>query len=593
MAGNIEDTAVRGFNISNKLRTNYVFPCAGFIPFPETNGYAEYPDVPRDSTPRSSSSWTIEFSGFGTVYAAIPTFLGSLPPSRIDVVIPDQTQWPPTLWSQLDARDSVHVGNSRINSLGISTYLRDALQSWSNRVNNFADVYRGLPFGSTILLKNLSEDLGSLDFQTLPNDSIMEPGVFLSSEELGALWNYSGSDMPLAIPYTKLRHLKQLSSDVILVSVSYENREEGIMVFKSSKRNPARSYHEIKTLLALEPAETILGRPRYLVTIPSSGKVCGFLLTYYEGGNLSNILPQRRLSGTLTHRQQLSWAFDITASLIHIQKSPVKFYSDLRLDQLVLSRKPDGSETAVLLDFEQSRNIYNWAPPEIYYLEWISELGSRAYARTGDLPDDIVAKYRAILDSYLQARGVPVPLQSPGDCYDNAENGWYWPWLTSTPEEQDAGMVYMLGKALWCLFEGIGEADVILGRASVSDGQQRFPEFVRTPVEIQELIKRCTAGAREWIDGHIKIYRREGKVFPLGKTGLHGEPEGTFEETKQTITRFWRTEMQKAEAFVQARIRYDKNEADDGDLGLLHYLQRPTLQEVMLALERYRDRAPP
>ncbi|KAI0200642.1 hypothetical protein F4808DRAFT_470349 [Astrocystis sublimbata] len=591
MAGSMPDTVVKGFNIANKLRINYVFACAGFIPFPDTNGYAEYVDVPKISTLQSSSPWIIEYSGFGISYAAIPTFLGCLPPSRIDVVIPDQTQWPASLWSQLDARDSVHVNGPRVNSLGISSYLRDGLQSWSDSVGNFADVYRGLPFGSTILLKNLTEDPSSLNFQILPNKAVTEPGLFLSSEELRTLWGYDESDMPSTIPFTKLRRLKQLSSEIILVSVSDETKEEAVMVFKSTRSNPAKTYHEIKMLLALEPAETILGRPRHLVTIPCNGSVCGFLMIYYEGGNLEDVLSARRLSGTLIHRQQLSWALDLTTSLIHIQKSPVKFYSDLRLDQLVLSRRPDGSEKLVLLDMEQSRNVYNWAPPEIYYLEWIAELGSRAYARARDLPKNIMAKYQSILDRYLQSRDFPVPLQGRKHHYDNAANGWYWPWLTSTPTEQDAGMVYMLGKALWCLFEGIGDADVVLGRSGISDGQQRFPEFKRTSSELQQLIKKCTAGAREWGDGHIKIYRREGKVFPLGKTGLHGEPEGTFDESKQAVTQFWRTEMQKAEDFVKARMRHDGNEAGNRDLELLHYLQRPTLQEVLLALKQYQGRA--
>ncbi|KAJ8117340.1 hypothetical protein ONZ43_g4232 [Nemania bipapillata] len=590
MADSKAGTVVKGFNIANKLRANYVFPCAGFIPFPDTNGYAEYVDRPKTRTPQCSSSWVIEFSVFGTSYAAIPTFLGSLPPSRIDVIIPDQTQWPPSLWSQLDARDSVHVSGTGVNTLGISSYLRDGLQSWSDTVENFADVYRDLPFGSTILLKNLTEDVSNLDFQILPNKEVKEPEIFLSSKELRALWGYNESDMPPTIPYTKLRRLKQLSGDVILVSVSDETKAEAIMVFKSTRGNPARNYHEIKVLLALKPTETILGRPEYLVTIPSSGAVCGFLMVYYEGSNLQETLFKMRAAGTLTHSQQLCWALDLTTSLIHIQKSPVKFYSDLRLDQLVLSWKPDGSANAVLLDLEQSRNIYNWAPPEIYYLEWIAELGSPAYARTTDLPNDITAKYQSILDRYLQSRNFPVPLQGPGNRYDNAANGWYWPWLTSTPTEQDAGMVYMLGKALWCLFENIGDADIVLGRSSISDGQQRFPEFIRTPPNLQQLIIRCTAGAREWSDGHIKIYRRKGKVFPLGKTGLHGEPEGTFEETKETITRFWREEMQKAEDFVEARMRYDRKKADNRDLELLHYLQRPTLQEVLSTLKKDRGR---
>ncbi len=58
-------------------------------------------------------------------------------------------------------------------------------------------------------------------------------------------------------------------------------------------------------------------------------------------------------------------------------------------------------------------------------------------------------------------------------------------------------MVYMLGKALWCFFEGVGDTDFVLGQPSIYDGQQRVPEFIRTPCDLRELIERCTAGARE------------------------------------------------------------------------------------------------
>ncbi len=32
------------------------------------------------------------------------------------------------------------------------------------------------------------------------------------------------------------------------------------------------------------------------------------------------------------------------------------------MDNIVIDAKEDGSETAVLLDLEQGRNIYNWPP---------------------------------------------------------------------------------------------------------------------------------------------------------------------------------------------------------------------------------------
>ncbi len=76
-------------------------------------------------------------------------------------------------------------------------------------------------------------------------------------------------------------------------------------------------------------------------------------------------------------------------------------------------------------------------------------------------------------------------------------------------------------------------------------------------------------------------------MFPLGRTGLHGEPEGTFEKTKQTVRLFWRNEMQKAEQLVDARVRHGKNEASESDLMLLYYPQRPSLEQVLIALKQH------
>ena len=69
-----------------------------------------------------------------------------------------------------------------------------------------------------------------------------------------------------------------------------------------------------------------------------------------------------------------------------------------------------------------------------------AELGSPAYARRRDLPNDVVAKYQSILDSYLLSRPFSTPLQGRGIQYDNPANGWNLPWFTSTPKEQEAGM---------------------------------------------------------------------------------------------------------------------------------------------------------
>ena len=90
----------------------------------------------------------------------------------------------------------------------------------------------------------------------------------------------------------------------------------------------------------------------------------------------------------------------------------------------------------------------------------------------------------------------------------------------------------------------------------------------------------------------MKITRCGGKVFPLGKTGMDGETEATFEETKVAIKDFWQNEMEKAEAFIGAKVRYENGEADDNDLELLDYLRRPKLAHVLYTLESFRMSLP-
>lgn len=439
-------------------------------------------------------------------------------------------------------------------------------------------------------MPKIKADVADMEFKLVPN--IRLPSSMLSANTLRNMWGFDQATMPPEIDYKQLRFVRQLAGEVILVSVPSDSDDE-LMVFKSQKSRPALCYHELKVLLTLPPSPTIIEPPLYLVTIfcpeYSEARVCGFLLKYYELGSLENILPERMLEGTLTLRQQLKWAEDLTSALIHVHSKPGQFYSDLRMDQILLSRNKDGSETAVLADLEQSRNLYNWAPPEIYYLEWLAELGDDNFLRSDDLSKETMEKYGTILNQYLSSKNYPLPIPYPAGTYDNPPHGWYFPWLASTPQEQESGTVYELGKAFWRLFEGVGDADIILGRSNKYETEQRFPEFRRTPEALRDLIKNCTAGAREWIDGPIKIYRRGGKVFPLGKTGLNGEPEGTCEETKEAIKVFWQGEMAKAESFILARERYDAGKATEDDLQLLHFLRRPTLGEVMESLIKFRQ----
>ena len=120
-------------------------------------------------------------------------------------------------------------------------------------------------------------------------------------------------------------------------------------------------------MLLHQPAfVNVVGPPAYILTTycpeQVENRVCGFLLKFYSLGTIAKLLPQRRREGSLALRQQVQRAKDVTSALLHITNSPAKFYSDLRMDNIVIDAKEDGSETAVLLDLEQGRNIYNWPP---------------------------------------------------------------------------------------------------------------------------------------------------------------------------------------------------------------------------------------
>ena len=170
------------------------------------------------------------------------------------------------------------------------------------------------------------------------------------------------------------------------------------------------------------------------------------------------------------------------------------------MDNIVIDVKEDASKIAVVLDLEQGRNIYNWAPPEVYYWEWIAELGSPNHMRTDHLPQETVAHYSEILKRYLALKGHGWPLPGEPDVYDNPTHGWYYPWTLSTQEEREAGMVFLLAKALWCIFEGREEG-------------WRYPWAVRA---------WGRSAAIPWISSHAMAYLKSRQRVLCWSQGVEG-----------------------------------------------------------------------
>jgi hypothetical protein len=594
-------------NLSNELRGHIVFSAAAITPFPDVYGpYLEYDSVskrtdghkPDDLDELVSNinnvskppAWRIDGALFGTTYFAAPVFLiPNFPPLRIDVLIPDQLDWDHELWDVLGASDSVHIHDERVADVGISRYIILVLEKWSRGHPNFEKMYRSLPFGSSLVINRIGLKLSDISIEIACNTDL--PGHLLTVDSLRKIWDVRAKDMPQQIDIQELQFIKRLYSSVCLIE--HNGRR---LIFKSNTQSPSSIYHELKVLLSLPPHPNMIGPPKGLVTIAhrDGHRVCGFLLEYYQLGSMDAFLPQSLNNRSLRLQHQVEWSFQLASALEHIHSQPGMFYSDLKMDNILLS-STNGKISMILTDFEQSRNLYTWAPPEVFYVEWIAELSFPDLARNDHLTEQMMAEFRDTIKRYFDSRGTTLPLRLKKLDYDNPDHGWYYPWLTSTPEEREAGAVYCLGRAMWCIFEGVGDTSNVLGRSLPydPDSEHEFPTFThQTPNLVQELIKKCTSGAREWTDdGPLGLFRRGGKVYPRGATGVNGEPLATVKETRDAIKDVWKLEIAKAKKFLRAREKYVQGRADVDDLKLLGYLERPTLKEVLAFLEDLRSTA--
>jgi hypothetical protein len=70
----------------------------------------------------------------------------------------------------------------------------------------------------------------------------------------------------------------------------------------------------------------------------------------------------------------------------------------------------------------------------------------------------------------------------------------------------------MLGKLLWCIFEGRSSINCSLGTElpREQNWDHQFPEFRQTPITLRSCVQACTAGAPEW-KGRFRSLIRMGK----------------------------------------------------------------------------------
>jgi hypothetical protein len=523
--------------------------------------------------PVQNPSWRIDGGeADGTRFFTVPSFAIGRPPLRVDTYIPDPADHAPELRDILKASSAMLCESSQLANLSISQFILRILENWSRSNPQLETLYRAMPFGSRIVIDNICSDIGAIEVHLIPNYEVELQ--WLTVDALQQLWHLSPSAWPDIIDLSCVQLQRQFHNAIALVNLRGHGTRN--FVFKAVTTDLKFFYHELKLLLCMDAHPNIVSRPLYVVTkkCQFGGKVgvCGFILKYYSGGTLQENLWRRRGEGNLNMREKFRWAREVAAALIHVKDSPAGFYSDIKLNNIIMDERDDGLH-AVVVDFEQRGGWYSWSPPEVYYTEYLEYMACSSHV-DGEVRD----KYTAILKRWK-------PDWDPNTRYVrywNSEFGFNLAWVSLSKLERERAQVFMLGKLLWCLFEGVGSINSCVTAETFRDevSEQHFPEFIRTPQQLRACIRRYTSGATEWNGRYPSIMRRGNMLFPREKYETYGASECTSFETQETARRWWIQELADAERFVE---NFHLKGGGEPKLGSVFVLQhnRPLLEEVL------------
>ena len=543
--------------------------------------------------PSQKLKWRIDGGeADGTRFFAIPDFAIGKPPLRIDVWIPDQHNHPPGLREVLESTSAMVVDSDRVADLPISQHLIRALHYWSDKYPNFTDTYMAMPFGSRIVVESMRPNVREMEITLLPNYKVEQQ--WLSVTALRAMWQLPYSAWPAIVDISELRFVHQMHEAITLVKLLDREEIAKIFVFKSLVNDVKHMYHELKILLTLPTHTHTVPRPSFIVTKKCrfGGKqgVCGFILPYFPHGTLQSVIERLDHDDPQSIRHRLRWGRQATSVFTHIRDSSAGFYSNLKLNNILVTTS-SASDTEVhpedldilFIDFEQRISWYSWTPPEVLYIEYLDYLVSSP--RT---PPAVKSYYKDLLETSIPAyrpRSLTT-LYRASDAPQTYSAGW----SALTASEQASAQVYLLGVLLWCIFEGCPNLNnfVTVETLRAQPQDRAFPEFRHTPPALRDLIERCTSGAREWKGARQPLKRVRNKIYPIGKTGENGDPAADTVKAQELARKWWKKEVDDAEAFVNAR----REEREGKTIGLqraesvLGFMsQRPSLEEVSRILD--------
>ncbi|KAI1312429.1 hypothetical protein F5Y03DRAFT_236634 [Xylaria venustula] len=510
--------------------------------------------------PPDNPLWRIDgCTGLGTQYYAVPVCLPHVPPMRMDVFIPENQ--PSHIREQLDLHKAFHTKDaSRLSRLAITKHIIRTLQAWTQStfedIGAFERFYKSKPFGSRLVFENLSFDTRQINVRVGPNHNLELQ--LLSLQKLTSLWGIKLQSLRV-IDFFDVHVVSVLHDSVCLVRIQGE-----LYIFKALVSEVKYLYHELKTLCTVEPHANIISRPIHLIRKACcfGGKhaIVGFTTFYHQHGSLRDLLPQLRIHDRLRREDQFKWSIQVIRALEHLRTRSSTYYPDLRLDNLVMSKSFD----VVMVDFEQRGVWCEFAAPEVNAIEYM-----RLVAADDRVPSEVRLKYEGIMRNL-----VPDYDRLQDDRYTNPHDGYNASWIALDPEEQEVAEVYMLGRLLWCIFEGVsGPQKAAVWQSYRWESSLEFPEYDRTPPELRELIDRCTRGRRPNL-GSIVVRQQSHLLLRRRRKEVHNA-----NEVQDAAIAHWVAELQWAENFLSERDRLREQRLWNNN-----YYNRPRLAEVLKVL---------
>ncbi|KAJ4271890.1 hypothetical protein NW762_000599 [Fusarium torreyae] len=511
--------------------------------------------------------WRIDgCTAFGSQLYAVPLFIDPIPPIRMDVFIPEPSKLSADLRRVLDVDVAFHTTSAkRIAHLGITQHVLRILQYWTSGQQDPVQIFKNVPFGSRIVFGNLPVNVADAEVSIAPTHYLERQ--LLSIPTLENAWG-GDVELPPSVDLNDVVYVSQLHDSVCLVKIGGKT-----WIFKALTSYTKYLYHELRQLLTIQPHPNIVARPVHLVTkkcsFGSKVAVIGFTLEYHIHGSLRDLIPFLKLHNRVTLADETKWSIQLASALVHLRATSDVFYPDLRLDNIVLSAARD----AVMVDFEQRGVWCEFAAPEVNALEYV-----RLLAIDEEIPAEVTEKYSNLLTEMLPGWET----MGESEEYRWPSKGYSVPWACLTPKEQEACEVYMLGRVLWCIFEGNSAPQ----RAAVWLSYRweplvEFPGYTKTPGAMQRLIDRCTRGRQTGLSRLIVRERSQLVLRDFEKKGL-----STPDEVQRTAKEWWSREIDASERWLRER-----NEGMKRGDWKENYYDRPTLKEVLAELESFRDEA--